>query len=273
MRWNQLFLLIGLRFQCLILVSYLLILLLDLLLLFLNAFGHLFELRIFILNYLYFCLSIFYAFLKLLYVCFVDLSFLFWLLFDFLSLDLCSIASTNFFICKLGHLITLLLQHLYQGSLNLWCLVAWAIIQKLFSRIFLRRLLLAIKLERFLLVNIWRLPTDWWQKTGLILDRILTKCRLSHDCYRTILGTLEINPLGSQLRILGGSYLLLAALLLIRNDRLADIEDVMTLLFIKVLFWLLSWVVLICRFPKLVRRLNLDRCHLIFHLLNNIISV
>lgn len=246
--------------------------------LFLYAISDLFKLRIFSWNYLDFLLSVLNGFLKLLYVCLVNLTFVIWLLFNFLSPDLRSITSTNLFICKLCHLITFLLQHLYQRSLNLWCMVTWAIIQKLFRRVFLRWFLFTIKLERILIfsiVNIWRLSTDWWQKTTLILDRSFTKCRFSHDCYWTILSTFEINPLRSQLRILGGSNFLLATLLLISNDRLADIEDVMALLFIKILFWirLLCRIILVCLFPKFIWRLNLNRCHLILHLLNNIISI
>ena len=273
LRRNQLVLVIGLRLQSFVLIGYLLVLHFYLCLLFLNAFGHLFKLSILIGNYLDFLLGGLHGFLKLRYVSLVDLSLVVWLLFNFLSLNLCSIASTHLFICKFGHLITLLLQHLYQGSLNLWCVVTWAIIQKLLCRIFLRWFLFTIKLERILLVNIWRLSTDRWQKTSLILDRTLTKCRFSHDCYGTILGTLEIDPLWPQLRILSGGNLLGCALLLVSNDRLADIEDVMTLLFIEVLFWLLCRVVLVSCFPKLVRRLNLDRGHLILHLLDNVISI
>ena len=123
-------------------------------------------------------------------------------------------------------------------------------------------------------MNIRRLSTDRRQKTSLILYWIFTKCRFSHNCYGTILSTLKINPLRSQLRILGRSNLLLAALLLIRNDRLADIKDVMTLLFIKVLFWLLlRRIVVVCLFSKLVWCLNLNRRHLFLHLLYNIISI
>ena len=47
----------------------------------------------------------------------------------------------------------------------------------------------------------------------------------------------------------------------------------MTLLFIEVLFWLLRRVVLVRRFPKLVGRLNLNRSHLVLHLLDDIVSI
>ena len=212
-------------FQCLILLSYLLKLLFYLILLFLNAIRDLFELNIFILDYFDLLISLLHSLLKLLHVCLLSLDFLLWLNLDFLRHILCSITSTNFFICKFSHLVTFLLQHLNKRSLNYWCMITWAIIQKLFSRIILSWFFFAIELQWILLLafnNIWRLSTNGRQKATLILNWILTKWWFSHDCYRTILSTLKIDPFRSQLRILGRSNFLLTLLLLI-YDRMADI--------------------------------------------------